>query len=517
MIKDEPMSSDAHSYASLYKALDEQTRAGKLVEARRTILQISPKSIPREWAPSFGELGFRLQVPMFTLKVLHRFVYPENQFATKSTEKERMIFASALFSLGASTEARVLLKEMNSEENPEVLFYSAIAHFTDWNYSESIPLLMSFIASKQVTEYRRLVAKVNLSAALIFCESYFEAENLIAQIQSECKQAGHHLLLGNSYELMAQCHIYQKRFDEALESLERAGQLLNQQSGLFSLFIEKWMAIAGGLKHRTRKELLGLREVRKKAVEMRHWNSVRECDLFEAVITHDRKLIRKLVLGCPSQSYRRRVRKLFGEPVAARGSEVFLIGSTHGDLDEDQQKQIAIFDPFESKVKTQALFKKPMLMALFDSLTQDFYKPSHLGFIFQNIYPGEKFDPFSSPSRVLQLLRRLDSWFMSNGSGLRVEFRKSEFRLRSEAPIFVKIQREVPVSANEAKFSELRNHFSERSFNAAQVQEKLQISRSSAERLLDLGVATGHLVAPKQVRNRMFSFAGRKKWIGEAA
>lgn len=504
------MARELENWQDLYQKLDALVVAGAHGECRKILRTFQPTKIPREWAPQFGELGFRVQDRIYTLKTLHRFIHPENSFAEKATDKEKVIYASALLGLGAINEAQGILNQIKVDEEPEALFYGAGVHFYDWNYPASLPLLKKYISSEKISSYRRLVGKINLAAAAVQISDWKFASDLLDQIIVECETQSYILLLGNCFELQAQIQLYQGFYDQALGFLEKARGYLKDQKGLYSLFVEKWSCICLCLKTKSHQELQNLRNLRSKAHEAGHWISVRECDLFEAMVTRNPDLVRKLIMGSPAYAYRQRVRKLYGENINAKGRYFWLLGDS-GESDSTDCTPSVVFDPYEKSGGSEALFEKPLLLSLFSALTEDFYKPCHLGLLFQKIYPEEKFNPFTSPARVLQLLRRLNHWFADNQAPIKVAFKKSEFRIirrLSEAgSVGVVIQRGKSLSTMEGKTAQLQAVLKEKSFSAVQVSEVLGISLNSAREIISQNLHMGKLLSQGRGRSLRYNFS----------
>jgi hypothetical protein len=264
---------------------------------------------------------------------------------------------------------------------------------------------------------------------------------------------------------------------------------LKDQGGFYELYAEKWTLIARCLKSSAPEDLKSLQALREKAFALGHWNTVRECDLFEGLISQNGELIRKVVMGTPYEPYRRRVRKLFGTKIIAKGQFQLLLKAENASAEQEA----IIFDPCQKGAAPEALHEKALLFSLYNALTEDFYHPASLGILFQKIYPEEKFNPYTSPARVLQLLRRLDRWFSDNGHPIQVSFKKSEFRLVSSRNVYLTVQRGAALTATEGKIIELKNHFSTRTFSTNEVCEVLGISKSSANRLLKEALDEGKL------------------------
>ncbi|MCM2282612.1 MAG: hypothetical protein NDI61_12285 [Bdellovibrionaceae bacterium] len=486
----------AFDWAAVLASLEQLVVSGAHRECRERMPKIPPRSIPRDWAARFAELAYRVHLPLYCLKTLHRFVHPENTFESPATDREKVIYSTALFRLGDVSSARTHLADVDSTKEPEALFYQAVTHFYEWNYTAAVPLLRTFVQAESVPAYRRLVGKVNLVSALNTIQNWTDADSLLLEIEDECKRGNFRLLLGNSYELRAQTDIYQGRYDRALEQLDAARDLLAQEDGIYLLFVDKWVAICQAYLSRSSAGCENLRIVRRRAAEMGIWETIRDCDLFEAVITDHEQLLRKVIIGTPSDHFRDRARRLSGRNVKAQGGFLWHIQESKFASGVDEllsNTPHPEFDPGQKIGSGRALFDSPQLFALYDALTKDFYKPSNIGMLFRLIYPDEIFNPFSSPGRILQILKRLNLWFAQSDFPVRVRFKKSEFRLTSDEGIFLKVQRGKPLSVLDAKLDILRDRFKDRAFSTLNVAEALGISTASAKRLLSESTAKGEL------------------------
>lgn len=462
---------------------------GRHAECREFLQTLNPKKIPDQWRLQFAQISWRANDYLFVLKSLQSVIYPENRFQKKALDQEVVTYAGALSSLGATHEAIRLLNEIDGANEPSALLHLAGAHIQNWDYEDAQPCLKEYIQSNKITDYQRLVGKVNWAATLVHLEKWPDAVELLKDIQKICEQNSYQLLLGNCFELRAQVEIIQGRYLEGRQLLSKALEYLKGQAGNYSMYAEKWLAVCDcreNLSESMRKQgLQKLRDVRKQALELRHWNTVRECDLFEALALDDQNLLRKVIMGTPSETYRHRARKFSGATIVFRGKFEFYLGS-------QTEHQFAVFDPHQRTSEGDALFKKPLLYTLFQALIADLYQPQTLGMLFQVLYANEKFNPFTSPARVLQLLRRLNDWFATNKLPLEVEFVKSEFKLSSTQKIRIQVTRGGQKNAQKAQLSEIKNFYRAQNFSIQDLCRDFEISKATAERLLrkanDLGV-----------------------------
>ncbi|MGE0762880.1 MAG: hypothetical protein AB7N80_06350 [Bdellovibrionales bacterium] len=498
------------NWQDLYEHLQKAVVEGRHALCRDALKKQNPQKIPREWASRFADLAVRTHLPLFALKALHALVFSDNTLNKPATNLEFMTYARSLYHLGAVADAIQILNKVDIKAEPEVLFLRACANIFDWNYPAAISDLKAYLAAPDIAPYRRLVGKVNLAAAYINVGDWVEADEALAEVQYECEAGAYQLLLGNSLELRSQVEIFQGRFEKALVALERAQELLQTQGALYSLYVEKWKAVCHCLQRPSSENIQQLERVRQKANELGHWGTLRECDLFEAIANRDETLIRKVIMGTPSEFYRQRARRLFKTEIVFRGQYRWKI---KGDAEGEEQT----FDPYRKAPNQPALYEKPMLLSLFEALASDFYQPFNLSILFNKVYVGEKFNPFSSPARVLQLLRRLDRWFKENRIPLRVRFKKSEFCLKSITNVEVIVQRGKDLallSPKKRQLMDLKLILKEKSLSVEKIRQRMGLSESSTRRLLRRGLVEGHIKKIGTGRGTVYQAASARQKRG---
>jgi len=527
-------------WSKTFADLEASIVSGQHQQGRAILDSVSPKTLPRQWAYRYADLANRIHHSIYALKALHRFIAPENPHEPAATDQEKMIYGYALCILGATEEALSILNSIPSGSLPEATFLKAITNFRLWNYSQSIPLLKEYLSTPGLETYRCLVGEVNLVAAFVATEQWDQALAWLEKIQTSCQGGKYSLLLGNSFELKAQVLFFQQKYDEALAALDQARELLKDQQGLYLLFVEKWTLVCHLFQKSSPENLAALGALRSKASGLEDFETVRECELFEAIATQNEQLLRKVIMGTPSEHYRQRARQLFGKALRPLGqfewklnqppSEKTVRNPKENYVGTSGKNQVGkpvqnpganpvakitgkpvIFDPYEKQNSQAALYEQPHLLALFEALTIDFYKPNHLGALFKAVYPTEKFNPYTSPARVMQLLKRLDRWLQSNQVPVRVEFKKSQFSLTATAPVYVIVQRGKKMSSFEGRWSEIKNSFDGRTFTSAKISEVVGISKTSAQRLIKQALQDGRVQTVGRGRGAAYQFATRKK------
>ncbi len=236
---------------------------------------------------------------------------------------------------------------------------------------------------------------MNLAAALIGTQSLREARGLLDENIALAASAGHQRLEGNCLELRAQVHIQQARFSEARADLDRAALIFTGEQTIDQLFVRKWQAIIEGLSSGSSE---AISRFQREAEERQHWESVREADLYQVKVKFNHEHFLRLYVGTPYESYRQRIERELGRVPA---EDSYRFGRAEGDALDLRTGRIT---------SENALNPGKKIHQLFELLSRDLYRPIRLGGIFTELFQGECFDIFSSPSRVHQLIRRARRW-----------------------------------------------------------------------------------------------------------
>ncbi|MGE0763886.1 MAG: hypothetical protein AB7N80_11460 [Bdellovibrionales bacterium] len=329
---------------------------------------------------------------------------------------------------------------MDHKEFPEADFYLALTLFKLWNYEEAISVLSRYVSSPQITDYQRLVGNVNLAAAYITERHFEQARSLLDKIRIEAEQKQHLLLLGNISELTSQLCFYEKRYDEARDYLAQAKAVLSDNNQLYALFVEKWLSITDlmefGPDH---KRLQRLEAVRKESLRMKHWSSVRECDLFLSLATSDQELFKKIYYGTPIAGYRSRMLRLFNISEAQLEKEYNWCpqGSPLSKkLLLDVERGIAV----KSGVK---LKKDQLPHRLLKILCSDFYAPFKPEELFSLLFDNEKFNTETSVARVYNGVSALKAWLQQSKLPVQIVNEESGYQIQVLRPCVLHVSLKV--------------------------------------------------------------------------
>lgn len=465
---------------------DKQIRNGEGARVREGLAQLPLAKVPRLDAKRVASLAWRVNAPLIGLRILHPIVRPKYRKVSDASAEEMVEYAGCLVKVGAADEAIALLDKVNAEEEPRSLLFKSYALISQWNSEAVIPLLSKYIETPMISDYQRLVGSVNLAAALLNERQFQKADVLLSTIVKRAREGMHDLLLGNSLELSTASFTLQERLEEADNVIKEAKRLLKDTGALDEFFLRKWEAISGFVRQpHTVTALEKLRSIRSEAVKRGHWETVRDCDRHEATRTKNKELLFHVYFGTPYESFRRRLLTEFGEIVALPKIYSWALGGS----DAEEEVQALLPGKGKARLRTGHLMQK-----LLTALAADFYRPIRIAPLHFIIYPGEFYNPTTSPARIHAANNRLRAWLKKYRVPLEVNEEHGQYSLSAKRPCKLLIPQ---TRATEGKVAllldQMREGWPKEAFSAKDAAARLRISSRSALRFLKAGVDSGVL------------------------
>ncbi len=463
--------------------LEHLVRESRFDEAEKKLRAI--RKVDRPNAVAIANIARRINQPGLALRILGPYVRPTDLHQGAATAVEKIEYAEALRRVGAIDEAWLLLQEVDEDQNPQASIYKTFCLFNQWKYQEAIPVLNKYLARTDLEDYARCVGEINLAAALIQVGSLAEAEILLSRIRESSQKAGFILLYGNSLELSAQLLILRKDFDAALDILQLAAEPLKGSGKIFSLFVEKWTAIAESMKqNRCTPSLL---EVFAKAKQAMHWESVRDCDLFIALLNRDQAGLQKVYFGTPFESFRQRILHFDGASFQMPKTYVWSSGASPSQLLNLATGRL------EGR-KSGHLPTGQALHRFLILLCRDMYRPLSTFSAFGKLFPGEFMNAQTSANRIHQIVKRCREWIMHENLDLRIEETDGGYQLFVGEKTGVILPCEImPLDSSEIEWLLLKTQVGPHFFNIQQAQVAVSGSASKTLRLLRWALEQGRV------------------------
>lgn len=415
----------------------------KINDAKHQLLQVDKENLPRELKGEFARLARLAGAPSFTVRVLHS--HTRNKIDGNATEAEKAEYALALGDLGLYKEASDILHSL--PRSPLFQYYLART-FAHQRRSKDVLNILDWIGSADKLPREEMI--------------HFEWIRLWAKTEENPNERASTLL---EWENFSKHHSH---YDP--------------------LPVKKWKAILRLLENPGNpKTLEEIKSIRNEAVEKEFWESVRDCDRFEATVTKNEKLLFHTYFGTPFEAFRERLLKEYRIPISVPKFYDWTIGNT---LTMKNDKAKWTFDLLMGERiggKTPIKVGKGM-HRLLSCLASDFYRSQRIPQLFSQLYPDEQYDPVTSSPRVHQILNRLRIWFKKNLIPLNVEERERAYHLTSAEGCILRIpQLESSADPSIIHLNKLKEIFPNQVFSANDAGKALGVSGRTILRLMDKG------------------------------
>ncbi|MCB0420834.1 MAG: hypothetical protein KDD61_07550 [Bdellovibrionales bacterium] len=466
-------------YSQLMSQLETLSRVGEGIKVRKVLSELNISRIPRPYKLGFANIARRNHQAFLALRILNTTVLARNPLSEPPTTEEIAEYSVSLLNIGATREAKNLLRDLNDQEFNQVLLYRSFVAFTEWNYAEAVPWLKKFIRQER-DEYQKVIGQVNLAAALNFTGDFNRSQRLLKIILSSTEKHGYHLLRGNALELSALAAIGLKDYGLAKEYLSFAANHLKNVRNLTDFYVKKWGVILSLYKRVSNQSLEELSRLKREALVLRNWESCRELDYFKSLFTKDQTLFTHVFFGTPYPAYRK---KMLEEKWTNWCLPTEYIYKSEVVVEEERE----VFDLAIGQCDSKEIFLEPgqLMHNCLILLVSDFYRPRALGSLFSELFPDEVFNPNSSPDRIYQLIRRLRVWIKKNRLPISLLESQGFYSIELKGNLALRVPEEIKLASKESVLMEkLVSHFGKKAFTAADASRLLNLSRTSLQRFL---------------------------------
>ncbi|MGE0528679.1 MAG: hypothetical protein AB7G93_20350 [Bdellovibrionales bacterium] len=465
-------------------ALEQSLRAGDIAPVRAALKSMLARELQRADLLRVANLARRSGLIDFGLRLLNPIILTDRPLLEEATPEEKIEYAVLLAQAGAMTESRQILRTIDSQKYPEAILYTTFSLTPEWRYRETIPLLRKYLTTAN-NEYLKMVAEVNLIAALIFTDAADEAEELLVRGLPFSAKKGYLRLHGNLFELAAQRAILCHKYDQARNYLDRSLAIFKTISTPDSRYVEKWNAILNVRQDPNRETLQKLKEVRQKAWTQGEWETARDCDFHLAENSAKGELISHLMFGTPYGEYREKLHSKFSNYFQVPDFYVWHLGRSsivQGYIESCNGKTGRNAQVFEVGQGTHRLFQV---------LCRDFYRPQRIADLNERLFPGEYFNPFSTPMRIQKACSRLRRAFTDHRIPIQVMIERNCVRLTSDQGFGV-LRKWSEASSDPSRpphIEELSYTFKSHRFTTKQAAALWGCSVSTATRMLRQAIA----------------------------
>lgn len=485
--------------------IDALINDGRLSDAKALVRPLLERKHPREELVKLANLARRAWMPEHAARLLFKIVHPteKRNVAAAATAEEKTEYATALVMLGGHREALKLLQDIDVREVPEALFARSLAHFSQWNWQATLNQWERLIGSPKATELQKLRGELYHATALTHGAHDFDRSTEICErllkISSPSKNRVIYknalLLLGQNFAFLKQTAKAAPYFAE-LEKLSA-----DEDDSRHLLHTRLWKAISNN-------DVAELRKAREGFKEQERWEQVRVSDYYEAELTGNSELFIHLYFGTPHAAFRERVAKALGgaENIPSKYDWKLWSGKS--------APKVLIDSANGTSNASEAFLKEGhVLQRMLLALSSDFVMPPTVAELHEQLYPGEYFNPNSSPDRVHQCLKRLRKWLESANLPLEVRELHGRYRLFSPEGCAIRVYRseaDIPKTPIRTIHfaNDLYKKFGAAEFTSNDAVLKLKQPYTTVKRHLASAVAHGLIIAQSSGRETRYKCRG---------
>lgn len=493
------------AYVDLKSQINQMIVSGHVSDAQKCLKALNPAKVPRELRLDFAAMCRRVNLPQTALILLHRAVRGDNHTLPTANSDERAEYAANLIRIGAVTEALQILNAIAPSTCPQALLFRVHAHYSQWEYAATIPLLHQYIAAPKLTDYERLVARANLAASLVHERNAGEAAPLLEALHRETRENSP-VIHASILKLQAELNLYLKRWMMAERKLDEAWAAVKDPNGLDAFLIRKWRVIQKLMQSPDAVALAGVNKLREEARKRKHWETLRQLDYLVAIHTGNEATLTKVCFGTPFSAFLSSAEHDLSRKIQLPRNYEWKPDGVTRTSEELRLDLTGSNSPFAGGSQSHVL-----LLAL----TSDFYRPFWAGRLYSTLSPQNHYHPVHSLHAVHQAIYRLRKHLLRSNLPLVIHEEDRTYRLSivRGANISILVPRNDTYSRERATHAlqNLSKLFRDREFRSAEAAEHLHCSGRNVQYLLREAVASKKVLrlgTAKNTRYRFYSATG---------
>ncbi len=488
----------ATDYKNKFESINLLLLADSYAAAQAALHGLLGNKLPREQLAQAANLARRARWPEKAVALLHQIVRPERGRIARAaaSDFEKAEFGAALRAIGALNEAVEILSGVNHVRFPRAGVYLGIAHIVRWDAEPAVAVLERAVHSSRARQFENTLGRVYLGIALSYTGQQSErVEQLLSEVLAATASANQRLVHQAALEALVMHHITRRAYAKATSQLDMLDRV-SQSDGdpVFRLLVAQWRSVIklglGSDEALARRQLAKVRQSFRTANQ---WERARSCDYYAAMARDDQKLLRELFFSSCYPGFRRRLRGVL---------EV----ASNDTLATEYRWQVPALEagglvgPKSVIELEQPGFGARMNERVLQALSSDTYKSFRVAELHELLYPGESFNPHSSPARIHQNLLRTRQWLAKKKIPARIVESDGYFCVRATAPLTLVLGKVLSQGSETRSRGEVRvsgcvallaEAYPNAEFSAAQAARILGESARSARRHLGLAREEG--------------------------
>lgn len=484
------------SIAKKLGIIDSLIKEAKWKEAQLELSQFRKgKALPRPHVLPFAQLCRRASIPELGLTALRPFVCPTGrQLGKAASEAERTEYATILIRIGLCNEARNLLSNATTKSSTEVVHTLAYLNSKRWNYPAATKYFLEYTSRSELDSYALQIGRLNLAMSLTFEEKLDHAEDVIQSVLNSKEAKSFDLVKANALRLFGVIAFHKGDHKEAIRLLKLSSDAFPESNSIDLFLNEKWTAIVNYCVSRASNESREkIEAVRKKAVQLTHWESVRDIEYHTAAFDGDENKLIYLYYGTPYEHFRNRITRKFPNLKIPKS----LVWRPSGNSNLAKH----VFDITQCNLKVGHASHR-----LLSILSSDFYRPFSTVDVFDHVFSEENYLPGSSESRAYQIISRTRLWLKAEKIPLEIVSIGNGVRLMEKDCAVVVQENSTGEEQDYYRLEMIRFKLGD-SFSVSEAVPLFDVSRRTVISLITNAVNEGVLIRTGKGKNTRYTFA----------
>lgn len=479
------MSRNLDAVEAKIKMVEQLTAQQAMPRAVTEIKKLCRKGVPRKFAADLGHFARLCSQYDRAIGLLYPYVRPPRGSITEPSDVEKAVYATTLVEIGATGEATELLKSIDGDKVPRVHFGRGLAEVKTWNWKAAIPHFEA--ALERGHPASSAANKAWLGAAYMYGTANFQRSRILLEESLRESTASANLFVHQrALKFLVESYFLLRDWRHATRAIERLERLADEEGVIYYRKIaQQWRIMVSAFNPRDqRHQLEELTAIRDWFLAREHWEDARSCDFYRASHSRDLALLTHLYFGTPFASLRSRIEQLVGGVEKLPQQYLWM---PDGKTKSSHALNVLTGESDLSRARLKSGQNLQRLLAL---LCSDFYCPMRLAQVHEHLYPGDYFNPLSSPDRVHQVMHRLRSWLTKAKVPLTIAEQGGYYHVRTARGLALELFRDPeqvaaqltqPLGVAAARaLDQLRGQFKKQPFSAQQAAAALDVSYRSA-------------------------------------
>ncbi len=392
-----------------------------------------------------ASIGRRSGFPLQSLDLLRKAVYPSPKRigtpGAKASPEALAEYASSASMVGAHREARRIFETIPEGAYTEGLYLEANSELAVFDYERATPLLEKFLQTHPADSALNRGAEVRL--AMCLTRGREKDEERAARLLAPFLDPSNTDITLPERMYAGQIHLehtYVFSRDTRL-TLELAQDLERRHPEHNSVGLMLWLSLLS-IHHgkNVGAQRLRIQQDKLRAIQDQYWYGLRQFDLYESFLLHDRESLLRYHFGTPFPGMRRLASERFGKDAQLPehydwtpgfGTEARPIPVGKLPLFDTLQ---GVFEPTGATLKNGDL-----LLTLLRTLASDFFSPLSEHEIHERLYPGEAHQGEPSSQRVHTVVHRLRQWLERESVPVEIESFTRAYRISPRSAIRLRV------------------------------------------------------------------------------